>query len=213
MIHNARCVPLLDIRESAFILALNAAGVAYAVTRACSMDDIKACACDPYAYREGMSPSSRTIAQKRIVERFKVSGVCQRNIDFGEKISRTVFTDKSADLDARTKLIRWNYEAGRKVGYDGGHELDLINYTAHVQISSRLLLSLFLQHFNTCGLFSAKRVWIFPSVSINLFLKIFVEKWSSMIVRRPLKWLLFLITRLVTLYHVLLFLSLKYCNK
>ena len=162
MIHNARCVPLLDIRESAFILALNAAGVAYSVTRACSMDDIKACACDPYAYREGMSPSSRTIAQKRIVERFKVSGVCQRNIDFGEKISRAVFTDKSADLDARTKLIRWNYEAGRKVGYDGGHELDLINYTAHVQISSRLLLSLFFATLQYLRALQCKKSLDFP---------------------------------------------------
>jgi hypothetical protein len=62
-----------------------------------------------------MTTASKRIAHRQIAERFADRGVCDRNIDFGEEISRTVFTDKTAVLDARTELIRWNYEAGRKV--------------------------------------------------------------------------------------------------
>lgn len=62
-----------------------------------------------------MTIASKKIAHRQIQERFADRGVCERNVLFGEEISRTVFTDKNAVLDARTELTRWNYEAGRKV--------------------------------------------------------------------------------------------------
>ena len=107
------CFP--DFRESAFLSAIRAAGVTFVVSRACSLGDLSMCQCDTFKYREGMTPASREIHNRQISERFHERGACDRNIDYGEEISRTVFTDKNAVADARTELTRWNYEAGRKV--------------------------------------------------------------------------------------------------
>lgn len=79
------------------------------------MGDVDLCKCNAFQYREGMALASKAIANRQIRDRFADRGVCDRNINFGEEISRNVFTDKTDVLDARTELIRWNYEAGRKV--------------------------------------------------------------------------------------------------
>ncbi|XP_028393336.1 protein Wnt-4-like [Dendronephthya gigantea] len=104
-----------DFRESAFFSAIHAAGVTYVVTRACSLGDLDLCGCDAFKYRQGMTTASRKIASRQIAQRFADRGVCDRNINFGEEISQIAFTDKTAIVDARTLLIRWNFEAGRKV--------------------------------------------------------------------------------------------------
>lgn len=104
-----------DFRESAFLSAINAAGVTHVVTRACSLGDLDLCQCDAFEYREGMTTASQRIANRQVAERSADNGVCDRNIDFGEAISRAVFAVKTTVLDARTNLILWNYEAGRKV--------------------------------------------------------------------------------------------------
>ena len=95
--------------------AINAAGVTHVVTRACSLGDLDLCQCDAFEYREGMTTASQRIANRQVAERSADNGVCDRNIDFGEAISRAVFAVKTTVLDARTNLILWNYEAGRKV--------------------------------------------------------------------------------------------------
>ena len=58
------------------------------------------------------------MVQQQLAERFAKRGACNKNIDFAEDISRTVFTDKNAVVDARTELTRWNYEAGREVRFE-----------------------------------------------------------------------------------------------
>ncbi|XP_045161412.1 protein Wnt-4-like [Mercenaria mercenaria] len=98
----------LGTREVAFVHAISAAGVAHAVTRACSKGDLQHCGCD------------RTVSG-RSSEGFEWSG-CSDNIAFG-----TAFSQKFVDARERRRKSKnikrvlmnlHNNEAGRKAVED-----------------------------------------------------------------------------------------------
>ena len=51
------CVRVLGTREAAFVYAISAASVAFAVTRACSSGELEKCGCDHNVH--GVSPEGR----------------------------------------------------------------------------------------------------------------------------------------------------------
>jgi len=94
-------------REASFVHAISSAGVAHAVTRACSSGELENCGCDRSL--RGMSP-----------EGFQWSG-CSDNVDFGITFSRT-FVDARDRRQSRKKpknpvplMNLHNNEAGRKL--------------------------------------------------------------------------------------------------
>ncbi|XP_040578179.1 protein Wnt-4 isoform X22 [Lepeophtheirus salmonis] len=94
-------------REMAFVHAISSAGVAHALTRACSSGELENCGCDRSL--RGMSPKG-----------FQWSG-CSDNVDFGITFSRT-FVDARDRRRSRKKPQRaqplmnlHNNEAGRKL--------------------------------------------------------------------------------------------------
>ncbi|GAB6022554.1 Protein Wnt-4 [Chamberlinius hualienensis] len=91
-------------REAAFVHSLAAAGVAHAVTRACSSGEIQRCGCDRTV--RGISPSG-----------FQWSG-CSDHVGYGTAFSRT-FVDardkKASKTDSRAMMNLHNNEAGRKI--------------------------------------------------------------------------------------------------
>jgi len=94
-------------RESAFVHAISSAGVAHALTRACSSGDLENCGCDRSL--RGMSP-----------EGFQWSG-CSDNVDFGITFSRT-FVDardrrksRKNPRKAQPLMNLHNNEVGRKL--------------------------------------------------------------------------------------------------
>ncbi|MBN3281623.1 WNT4A protein, partial [Polyodon spathula] len=90
-------------REAAFIHALSAAAVAFAVTRACSRGELEKCGCDRKV--RGVSP-----------EGFQWSG-CSDNLSFGVAFSQSFVDDpeRSRGLSSSRALMNLhNNEAGRK---------------------------------------------------------------------------------------------------
>lgn len=101
-------------REAAFVHAISAAGVAHALTRACSAGELEDCGCDRTV--RGVSP-----------EGFQWAG-CSDNVHFGTSFSRT-FVDarehrfsKRKSRNATKDQLVWralmnlhNNEAGRKI--------------------------------------------------------------------------------------------------
>ncbi|XP_034247116.1 protein Wnt-4-like isoform X1 [Thrips palmi] len=88
-------------RETAFVYAISAAGVAYAVTRACSRGELNECSCDPRA------------RVRKTKKKWKWGG-CSEDIRFGEKFSKE-FVDAREHGDAPEGLMNLhNNEAGRR---------------------------------------------------------------------------------------------------
>ena len=93
-------------RETAFVNAISAAGVAHAVTRACSSGLLDRCGCD------------RTIEVSRAADGFQWAG-CSDNVAYGSAFSKS-FVDarerraKGRD-SARALMNLHNNNAGRKV--------------------------------------------------------------------------------------------------
>ncbi|NXF63682.1 WNT4A protein, partial [Ciccaba nigrolineata] len=96
-------VAIQGTRESAFIHAISAAGVAFAVTRACSRGELEKCGCDRKI--RGVSP-----------EGFQWSG-CSDNLSYGIAFSQA-FVDnpeRSRGVSSSRALMNLhNNEAGRK---------------------------------------------------------------------------------------------------
>nr|XP_009683397.1 PREDICTED: protein Wnt-4-like [Struthio camelus australis] len=95
--------PAAGTRESAFIHAISAAGIAFAVTRACSRGELEKCGCDRKI--RGVSP-----------EGFQWSG-CSDNLSYGIAFSQA-FVDnpeRSRGISSSRALMNLhNNEAGRK---------------------------------------------------------------------------------------------------
>lgn len=91
-------------RERSFLNAIIAAGIAHAMTKACSSNELpEECSCD------------KRIKSKN---RGKIEWVaCSDDIDYGAKFSRD-FTDNTADVndsDVTSMINSHNYEVGRRV--------------------------------------------------------------------------------------------------
>lgn len=54
------CACVLGTREAAFVYAISAASVAFAVTRACSSGELEKCGCDHNVH--GVSPEGRSLS-------------------------------------------------------------------------------------------------------------------------------------------------------
>lgn len=88
-------------RESAYLSAVSAASVAFAVTRACSKGELTECTCD------------NRVRQRRA--RNWQWGGCSEDIKYGEKFSRD-FLDTKEDVNTALGLMNLhNNEAGRRV--------------------------------------------------------------------------------------------------
>ncbi|OQV20568.1 Protein Wnt-4 [Hypsibius exemplaris] len=102
---NVDAVRLSGTRESAFVHAISAAGVAHAVTRSCSMGELNKCGCD--ANVKGTTP-----------EGYHWSG-CSDNIAFGSAFSKNFVdsrerTKKRSVKSSRGLVNLHNNQAGRK---------------------------------------------------------------------------------------------------
>ncbi|XP_009865962.1 PREDICTED: protein Wnt-4a-like, partial [Apaloderma vittatum] len=96
-------VAIQGTRESAFIHAISAASVAFAVTRACSCGELEKCGCDGKI--RGVSP-----------EGFQWSG-CSDNLSYGIAFSQTFIDnpERSHGISSSQALMNLhNNEAGRK---------------------------------------------------------------------------------------------------
>ncbi|KAK4885127.1 hypothetical protein RN001_001398 [Aquatica leii] len=87
-------------RESAYIYAISAASVAFAITRACSKGELTDCSCD------------NKVRQRK--GRFWQWGGCSEDIHYGERFSRE-FLDSREDANTPNGLMNLhNNEAGRR---------------------------------------------------------------------------------------------------
>jgi wingless-type MMTV integration site family protein 7 len=91
-------------REAAFTYAISSAGVAYAVTAACSRGNISDCGCDPsHKARKELAPAG-----------WKWGG-CSADVGYGMKFARRFLDAREIEGDARSLMNLHNNKAGRKV--------------------------------------------------------------------------------------------------
>ncbi|XP_048971201.1 protein Wnt-7b isoform X3 [Canis lupus dingo] len=95
-------------REAAFTYAITAAGVAHAVTAACSQGNLSNCGCD----REKQGYYNQA-------EGWKWGG-CSADVRYGIDFSRRFVDAREIKKNARRLMNLHNNEAGRKEGVDGG---------------------------------------------------------------------------------------------
>ena len=95
------CFPLA-CRETAFAYAITAAGVSYALTRACSDGSLKGCQC------------VSTNRHKLTNEGWEYEG-CHDNVKFGYRIGKKFVDSRERGRDFRATVNLHNNEAGRVV--------------------------------------------------------------------------------------------------
>ncbi|XP_063236262.1 protein Wnt-6-like isoform X1 [Bacillus rossius redtenbacheri] len=119
-------VLMRDTRETAFVNAITAAGVVYAVTRACTMGDLVECSCDKNVKGRGrlgvLSPdhahaataAAATPASGAAAPGDWEWGGCGDNVNFGYRKSKD-FMDAPyrRNSDIKTQVRRHNNDAGR----------------------------------------------------------------------------------------------------
>lgn len=91
-------------REAAFTYAIVAAGVAHAVTKACSQGDLSQCGCDQE--KQGFHHYHE--------EAWKWGG-CSANVKYGVEFSRRFVDAREIKKSARRLMNLHNNAAGRKV--------------------------------------------------------------------------------------------------
>nr|KAF7425094.1 hypothetical protein H0235_007532 [Vespula pensylvanica] len=114
---------LSDTRETGFVNAITAAGVTYAVTRACTMGDLVECSCDKMTTkgnRLGKLALTADVKKNLLTEGEWEWGGCGDNVNFGFRKSKD-FMDapyrKRSDIKTLVKLH--NNAAGRLVSGRG----------------------------------------------------------------------------------------------
>lgn len=96
-------------REAAFVYAISSAGVVYAITRACSQGELKACGCDPL--KRGRAKDERG--------EFDWGG-CSDNINYGIRFAKAFVDAKEKKVkDARALMNLHNNRCGRMVSAAG----------------------------------------------------------------------------------------------
>lgn len=103
--HSSFFFFLTDTRESAFVYAITAAGVTFAVTEACNMGKLLQCSCD-------------NKVQDITTDGEWVWGGCSDNINFGYRKSKDFMDARKRKRrgDLTTRIQLHNNEAGRLVG-------------------------------------------------------------------------------------------------
>lgn len=99
---------LAGSREAAFTYAIIAAGVAHAITAACTQGNLSDCGCD----KEKQGQYHRD-------EGWKWGG-CSADIRYGIGFAKVFVDAREIKQNARTLMNLHNNEAGRKVGSQGG---------------------------------------------------------------------------------------------
>lgn len=89
-------------RETAFAYAITAAGVSYALTRACSDGSLKGCQC------------VSTNRHKLTTEGWEYEG-CHDNVEFGYRVGKKFVDSRERGRDFRATVNLHNNEAGRMV--------------------------------------------------------------------------------------------------
>lgn len=106
------CSPA-DIRETAFVYAITAAGVSHAITQACSMGELLQCGCELTRSR---APPSPTVGPGMEGTAWEWGG-CGDDVQFGYEKSQQFMDAKSkkGKNDIRALIDLHNNEAGRLV--------------------------------------------------------------------------------------------------
>uniref|UniRef100_A0AAU7EAU8 Protein Wnt n=1 Tax=Terebratalia transversa TaxID=34513 RepID=A0AAU7EAU8_TERTR len=94
-------VAKLKSRETAFIYAIQSAGMMYALTRSCAKGELRDCSCDP------------NIEYVRKTSNFQWGG-CSENIAFGHKFAQKFVDAMENKQRPSGHMNLWNNEAGRK---------------------------------------------------------------------------------------------------
>ncbi|KAH3820700.1 hypothetical protein DPMN_122448 [Dreissena polymorpha] len=93
-------------REAAFVYSISSAGVAYSITRACSLGHLSTCACDPNRKGRGRDKQGNPFQW----------GGCSDDVNYGQKFAKMFIDAKEKQhMDARALMNLHNNKAGRQV--------------------------------------------------------------------------------------------------
>ncbi|XP_039267974.2 protein Wnt-3a-like isoform X1 [Styela clava] len=95
-------------REAAFVHAITTAGIAYAVTKACSAGRLSLCGCNPTTQNLPVE------LERQLENRNWRWGGCNDHIDYGIKISQDFVDAQVRVTSARSLMNKHNNEAGRQ---------------------------------------------------------------------------------------------------
>lgn len=93
-------------RESSFLYALTAAGVAHSIARACAQGRLLSCGCDPLGYASH--------PRDRRASKWEWSG-CSHNLAFGIEFSKKFLDAREQVDDLQSRIHVHNNDAGRSV--------------------------------------------------------------------------------------------------
>ncbi|CAF4870991.1 unnamed protein product [Pieris macdunnoughi] len=100
---------LPGFRETSFLYALTAAGVAHAIARACAQGRLLSCGCDQLGYRASHDPRGRGR------NKWEWSG-CSHNLAYGIDFSKKFLDVRDQVDDLQSKINVHNNNAGRLNG-------------------------------------------------------------------------------------------------